>query len=252
MHHGGQFDNSRTFKYTGKKVDYFDFCHVKAMSMLEIMDMIKELGLSFDDTRCFWKCFGGALSHSSIRPLISDFDVLNLIATIPRNHNSHVYLVSTEVNGHGSPVNVSFESEVQNESQSREEAETVERSGIDPDFDAKTDGIPQTEAVRREKAQQYTGKEETDDENDLDSDVDFHQSDYDMEDDDNQAHEVHVDLGIEDDLGLRADRDYVSQEYGNESDNDANSDSLRSVHESDAEDVTQWPEFNSEVDMENP
>ncbi|XVE78276.1 hypothetical protein DITRI_Ditri13aG0131800 [Diplodiscus trichospermus] len=44
VHHDVQFVNTPTIRYTGKKVNYFDLCHVEAMSMVEINDMIAELG----------------------------------------------------------------------------------------------------------------------------------------------------------------------------------------------------------------
>ncbi|XVF86163.1 hypothetical protein PTKIN_Ptkin18bG0018100 [Pterospermum kingtungense] len=79
-------------------------------------------------------------------------------------------------------------------------------------------------------------------------DEDFHESDYDIEDEDDQNFEVHVDLGFEMEVG-------GGNGYGESSDESelALSDSLHSVHESDDdEEVTQWPEFNIEIDMRNP
>ena len=31
-------------RYTGRKVKYFDLCHVEAMSMIEFNDMVNKLG----------------------------------------------------------------------------------------------------------------------------------------------------------------------------------------------------------------
>ncbi|KAK8700562.1 hypothetical protein V6N13_018956 [Hibiscus sabdariffa] len=36
--------NSPRLKYTGKKINAFDMCHVDSMSMLEIYDIAEELG----------------------------------------------------------------------------------------------------------------------------------------------------------------------------------------------------------------
>ena len=59
--------------------------------MIEVNDMVNELGfkwlLSF-----FWKSSKGALSNDVVRPLKTDFDVVNMVATLPRNHHIHVYL----------------------------------------------------------------------------------------------------------------------------------------------------------------
>ena len=41
---------------------------------------------------CYWKYGGGALNHDVVRALKTDFDVVNMIATLPRNHYIHLYL----------------------------------------------------------------------------------------------------------------------------------------------------------------
>ena len=78
-------------RYTGKRVNYFDFCHVEAMSMIEVNDMVNELGFE-GLLSCFWKSSGGALSNDVVRPLKTYFDVVNMVATMSRNHHIHVYL----------------------------------------------------------------------------------------------------------------------------------------------------------------
>ncbi|KAK8670251.1 hypothetical protein V6N13_105009 [Hibiscus sabdariffa] len=44
VHHGGFMVNSPRLKYTGKKINFFDMCHVDSMSMLEIYDIAEEVG----------------------------------------------------------------------------------------------------------------------------------------------------------------------------------------------------------------
>ena len=41
VHHGGQFVYTPNMNFMGMEVNYFDFCHVDAMSMIEINDMIE-------------------------------------------------------------------------------------------------------------------------------------------------------------------------------------------------------------------
>ena len=64
-------------RYTDRRVNYFDFCHVDVMSMIEIIDMINELG--FEGTmRCFWKSLGGALINNVVRPLLTQILMLSI------------------------------------------------------------------------------------------------------------------------------------------------------------------------------
>ncbi|KAK8701954.1 hypothetical protein V6N13_020329 [Hibiscus sabdariffa] len=58
------------------------------MSMLEVYDIIKELGYNRPQ-EIYWQSPGGVLS---VKPLKTDSDVLSMFATIPRNKYAHVYL----------------------------------------------------------------------------------------------------------------------------------------------------------------
>ena len=54
IHHEGHFVYTPRMRYISRRVNYFDFCHVEAMSMIEVNDMVNELwfeGL----LNCFWK-----------------------------------------------------------------------------------------------------------------------------------------------------------------------------------------------------
>ncbi|KAL4342229.1 hypothetical protein GQ457_08G017620 [Hibiscus cannabinus] len=70
MHHGGFMVNSPRFQYSGKEVSFFDMCHIDSMSMLEIFDIVEELG------------YGGKTYT----------DVIAMLACMPRNKQLHVYL----------------------------------------------------------------------------------------------------------------------------------------------------------------
>ena len=61
------------------------------MSMIEVNDMINEL-MYERLISCFWKSFKEALSNDVVRPLIIDFDVVNMVASMLRNHYMYVYL----------------------------------------------------------------------------------------------------------------------------------------------------------------
>ncbi|XVF61635.1 hypothetical protein PTKIN_Ptkin08bG0146200 [Pterospermum kingtungense] len=134
----------------------------------------------------------------AIRPLIIDFDVLNMVATIQRNHNIHVYLVSKELdgevntdNGKGSLIDVGSDSEVENEASAVPGDETMDKSDIEQDYEGYFDGLADLFPNDGREQVSTDGREQAS------------TNDYDMEDDDNDHHyEVHVDLEIPDDLGM--------------------------------------------------
>ena len=172
---------SPRMRYTGRRVNYFDFYHVEAMSMIGVNDMVNELGfeglLSY-----FWKSSRGALSNDVVRPLKTNFDVVNMVATLPRNHHIHVYLEDMAVfyGGNGDnpdnepPIQVALDTgselEVQNEPEARDEGYSstcLDMQGNDSD----------------------------------NSDSDFHKSEYDTEEYDDHVYKGIVDFEIECDMG---------------------------------------------------
>ncbi|KAL4341483.1 hypothetical protein GQ457_08G028060 [Hibiscus cannabinus] len=58
------------------------------MSMLEVFDMVKELGYN-SPQEIYWQSPSGVLN---VNPLKTDSDVLSMLATMPRNKYAHVYL----------------------------------------------------------------------------------------------------------------------------------------------------------------
>ena len=74
IHHGGHFVYNPNIRYTDRRVSYFDFFHVDAISMIEVTDMINELRFE-GRMRCFRKSSRGALSKDVVMALASDFDV---------------------------------------------------------------------------------------------------------------------------------------------------------------------------------
>ena len=58
------------------KFFYFDLCHVDAMSMIEINDMIQQL-MYLGHMTYYWRLFRGIFRADEVRPLKIDFDVVN-------------------------------------------------------------------------------------------------------------------------------------------------------------------------------
>ncbi|KAL4347998.1 hypothetical protein GQ457_17G020520 [Hibiscus cannabinus] len=74
--------------YTGKEVNFFDMCEIDTMSMLEIHDMIKELGYA-TPYNLYWQKSWGILKVS---PLRTDSDMLTMLGSLPRQKYIHVYI----------------------------------------------------------------------------------------------------------------------------------------------------------------
>ncbi|XP_039039206.1 uncharacterized protein LOC120177009 [Hibiscus syriacus] len=94
MHHGGFMVNSYGFKYTGKEVSFIDTCHVDNMSMLEMYDIVEELGYS-GLWHLFWKQSGHKFT---VKPLRTDCDIISMLEDMPRNRHIHLYLEENEAN----------------------------------------------------------------------------------------------------------------------------------------------------------
>ncbi|KAK8585308.1 hypothetical protein V6N13_076182 [Hibiscus sabdariffa] len=88
MHHGEFMVNSPMAKYTGKKVDFFDYCHVDRMSMLDMYDIAEELGYS-GRYILFWKQYG---RRFSVKHLRTDSDIIDMLASMTKNRQINVYL----------------------------------------------------------------------------------------------------------------------------------------------------------------
>ncbi|XVF47204.1 hypothetical protein PTKIN_Ptkin03bG0090300 [Pterospermum kingtungense] len=177
--HGGHFVHDPSMWYTGRKVSYFDLCHVEAMSMLDIWDMMEELGYAPTGMKVFWRIFGGCLRLDTVRPLVSDFDVLNLVASMPRNRYLHIWLVQTRVEDGGNvedepPIEMAFESENEDEGQNAVGTGTLE---------GEDENVVDVEVENAEDRREN----EADDEQSV---SDFYESDYDMVDPDDNMVEV--------------------------------------------------------------
>ncbi|KAL4290832.1 hypothetical protein GQ457_14G019500 [Hibiscus cannabinus] len=88
FHHGGFIVNHPKVIYTAKEVNFFDMCEIDTMFMLEIHDMIKELGYA-TPYNLYWQKPGGILKVS---PLRTDSDMLTMLGALPRQKYIHVYI----------------------------------------------------------------------------------------------------------------------------------------------------------------
>ncbi|KAK8670857.1 hypothetical protein V6N13_037471 [Hibiscus sabdariffa] len=88
MHHGGFMVNSPRFQYSDNEVSFFDMCHIDSMSMLEMYDIIEELGYG-GKYKLYWKHPGRSFNVKHLR---TDNDVIAMLACMPRNKQLHVYL----------------------------------------------------------------------------------------------------------------------------------------------------------------
>ncbi|KAK8664155.1 hypothetical protein V6N13_083955 [Hibiscus sabdariffa] len=88
FHHGGFIVNHPKVGYTGKNISFFDMCHMDSMSMLEVDDMVKELGYN-RLVEMYWQEPCGVLK---LTPLKTNYDVLSMLAGMPRSKYVHVYL----------------------------------------------------------------------------------------------------------------------------------------------------------------
>ena len=126
----------------------------------------------------------------------------------------------------------------------------------------------QNEPEAKDEGHSSTGLDMQGDDSDS-SNSNFHESEYETVEDDDHVYEGIVDFEIESDMGSiegcnggQANRvSALDVLYGvrvggedmNEDGSEyAPSSSLHSVHESDSDEVSQWPEFNNETDMRDP
>ena len=186
-----------------------------------------------------------------VRPLQTDFDVVNMVATLPRNHHIHVYLKDKVVLYGGNGDNPDNEPPIQVALDTGSELEM------------------QNEPEARDEGYSSTGLDIQGDDSDS-FDSDFHESVFDIEKDDDHVHEGIVDFEIESDMGsgegcngglvdgvsaldiLYGVRRVGSEDVNEDGSEYAPSSSLHSVHESDFDDVSQWSEFNNQTDMMDP
>ncbi|KAL4335956.1 hypothetical protein GQ457_07G018510 [Hibiscus cannabinus] len=246
------------------------------MSMLEIHDMIKELGYA-TPYNLYWQKPWGILKVS---PLRTDSDMLTMLGALPRQKYIHVYI--EENVGHLVDTNedeiawidehetVWFDADdnVDNTVRNAETIRSVEivRNAETVRIDETVRNVKNVRIDETVRTDETVGSEaEFDDENSSedddyvvsdheDSDSPLEDSENDLADSGDEVCDVHVGVGV----GVGRDIPGFSaavgenEEMDNESDIDG-SDLLHSASESETnEKKKKMPEFNSETDMKNP
>ncbi|KAL4304601.1 hypothetical protein GQ457_10G004540 [Hibiscus cannabinus] len=213
------------------------------MSMLEVYDMVKELGYN-SPQEIYWQSPGGVLSDN---PLKTDSDVLSMLATMPKNKYAHVYL--QEILDEQLPDS---NAEIIRDAEISEHVETVRNVETELPIDAETVRNVETELPIDAETVRNTESEQSESE---DEDTDYvgsesEQSDSPFEDSDNDL-VCDVQVGVGRDIpGFRT----CSSEDSDEGvDSEAETESLHSACDSETKvERNRFPEFNSVVDIENP
>jgi len=239
MHHGGKHCS---MGYRGGKVDFFDFCCADKLSILEIERMVKESGIT-GEVEISWQKPNNIYSEGLCK-LASDSDCLDMGFSVDSLKTMHVYVRSidnmVEVCHSGSTRNANVR-ELKGKNIIYEEEAEHENEGEDG-------------SDRNEDDEDYINLEKM-----------LNDSDYDVEDEDDDLFDTHVDEGIERDVLRREHRPQVTVNKGignvkcdsNDS-NLAPSDELHSMTESDneSEDVmkpgVRYLEFVAFRDMTDP
>ncbi|KAE8722753.1 hypothetical protein F3Y22_tig00013680pilonHSYRG00033 [Hibiscus syriacus] len=238
MHHGGFMVNSSAFKYTGKEVSFIGMCHVDNMSMLEMYDIVEELGYS-GLWHLFWK---QSRYKFTVKPLRTYCDIISMLEDMPRNRHIHLYLEENEANFSNETIETRYQNAIETHktviTEMHETHETYETFMIE---------------LNSEEDTKYVA-------DDIDSSVsDFEYSENDVSEEEGSTHEVHVRVDFERDFnGLNnIDEGNINASLNNENETDG-VESLHTENESDSESDSdgrgkyRCPKFNDETDMENP
>ncbi|KAK8659317.1 hypothetical protein V6N13_029523 [Hibiscus sabdariffa] len=250
FHHGGFIVNHPKVAYTGKNISFFDMCHMDSMSMLEVDDMVKELGYN-RLVEMYWQEPCGVLK---LTPVKIDYDVLSMLGGMPRSKYVHVYLqeIVEELMDECNVWNVGISEKVGN-------AETIGTDLIDRDVEI--DRTDFSETVRNAETVRtfFFSESEDEDANYVTSESEhsgspFKDSDNDIVDDndveeDDEVCDVPVGVGRDIPKFTVASNEGIDEETYSE----AEIESLHSASDSEREgERRRFPEFNSGVDIENP
>ncbi|RXI02320.1 hypothetical protein DVH24_026850 [Malus domestica] len=88
MFHGGQL--SEDF-YVGGKMDFFDYCDKDFMSLLEVGNMVEELGYGNIFISYQYRIPGMEIQNG-LKPLMTDSDVINMCKFVPNHTVIDVYI----------------------------------------------------------------------------------------------------------------------------------------------------------------
>ena len=92
VNHGGHFyeDNGK-LKYVNGEVEYFDFCQVDYMSLIELDDFAGRLGYEGKVEYCYK--LGIADGIGSLKHLDDDMDVLGMVTEVGKDRIVEIYMV---------------------------------------------------------------------------------------------------------------------------------------------------------------
>ncbi|KAK8643561.1 hypothetical protein V6N13_012850 [Hibiscus sabdariffa] len=216
-------------------------CHMDSMSMLEVYDMVKELGYN-ESVEMYWQEPCGILK---LTPLKTDYDVLSMLASMPRSKYLHVYLqeIVEELMPECDVGNVGI-------------SKNVETIGVDlTDRNAETDMTFFSETVRNAETIRTDFSESKDKDADYvaseseHSDSPFEDSENDIVDEDDEVCDVPVGVGRD----IHGFTVGSNEETDEEKDSEAETELLHIASDSETErKKRRFPEFNSGVDIENP
>ena len=88
MYHGGQL--SEDF-YVGGNEDFFDYCDKDFMSLLEVDNIVEELGYG-NIFMSYQYRFLGMEIRNGLKPLMTDSDVINMCKFVPNHTLIDVYI----------------------------------------------------------------------------------------------------------------------------------------------------------------
>ena len=88
MYHGGKLNE---VFYVGRKVDFFDLCDKDFMSLIDINNMVEELGYGNVFMSYQYRILGIEI-RNGLKPLITDFDVINMCKFVSNHTVIDVYI----------------------------------------------------------------------------------------------------------------------------------------------------------------
>ncbi|XVF47244.1 hypothetical protein PTKIN_Ptkin03bG0093800 [Pterospermum kingtungense] len=202
---------------------------------------------------------GGALRADCIKPLLVDFDVLNMVAVMPRNRYLHAFIVLDEAKDakHQPQISVADESESEHE-----EGVEQEEAFVQVPVEEELTIDPQQSVQQEEHVEEVVVEDE---EPGYKADFVDHEYDLKEEADSDADIQVNIDFGVDRNMDVNAEQDDVYGALffhvpvlgvGDEANDDESeygvADELHRTHGSDEDGDSNWTEFNTQTDMVNP
>ncbi|KAK4397217.1 hypothetical protein Sango_1558300, partial [Sesamum angolense] len=100
LHHSGQLCEFGRRVYVGGKIDHFDYCHVDAMSLIELTEMAKTLQIDTEHVTFFYSR-NGINDCNSIAMMSTDLHTLELVNYVDGDRIVGIFI--DHGHGHGTP-----------------------------------------------------------------------------------------------------------------------------------------------------